>query len=150
MAGCYSGNAWLFKIDTFENNRPAKPTHVYNENTFQLAVSSTDPDGDKIRYGVSWDNNGVVDMWTDYYNSGEEGSINCFGKDKPAYVIAEDEHGGQSEWVMAKAKDVFDVESDWATLEVSIPKNHAISTPLFSILENHPHMFPILRHLMIP
>ena len=104
VAGFNTGGAWLFKFEDFENNMPSKPTHVYNENSFQLKVASTDPDGDRIRYGISWYNNSVVDKWTDYYDSGEEGSINCFGKDKPAYVIAEDEHGGQSEWAIEKAK----------------------------------------------
>jgi len=104
VAGGKSGEAWLMKLEDFENNIPAKPTYVYDKNSFQLKIASTDPDGDRIRYGISWYNNKVVDEWTGYYDSGEEGTINCFGKDKPAYVIAEDEHGGQSEWVMAKAK----------------------------------------------
>lgn len=50
--------------------------------------------------------------------------------------------------VIVKAKDVFDKESDLATLEVSMPKNSAICTPFFSILKNHPHMFPILRYIL--
>ncbi len=124
-----NGGAWLAKIEDFENNMPSKPSHVYDKNSFQLKVTSIDPDGDRIRYGISWHNNGVVDEWTGYFDSGEEGSINCFGKGKPAYVIAEDEHGGQSEWVMAKAKVK--------------PFN-----PLLQWLERLINQFPILEYLL--
>ena len=116
------------KIEDFENNPPAKPTQVYEKESFQLKIASTDPDGDRIRYGISWYNNGIVDEWTDYFDSGEEGTINCFGKDKPASVIAEDEHGGQSEWVMAKAK----------------PFN-----PIWQLLERLIESFPIFEYLFI-
>ena len=119
-----NGGVWLGKIEDFENNIPAKPTQAYDKNSFQLKVASIDPDGDRIRYGISWYNNSVVDEWTGYYNSGEEGSIDCLGKDKPAYVIAEDEHGGQSDWVMAKAK----------------PYN-----PILQLLEQLIDKFPILE-----
>jgi parallel beta-helix repeat protein len=52
--------------------------------------------------------------------------------------------------IRAKAFDAYGEESDWATLEVSMPKNKAINTmPLFlRFLENHPYMFPILRILI--
>ena len=106
VAGSKTGGAWLFKFEDFENNPPSKPTCVYDKNSYQLKITSSDLDGDRIRFGISWYNNGVVDEWTGYYDSGEEGTINCFGKDKPAYMIAEDEYGGQSEWVMAKAKPI--------------------------------------------
>jgi len=50
--------------------------------------------------------------------------------------------------IKAKAKDVQGAESDWATLEVSMPKNKVINRPLLKFLENHPHLFPLLRQLM--
>ena len=128
VAGLNNG-IWLLKIEDFENNLPSKPSHRYDETWQHLKVASIDPDSDRIRYGISWYNNGVVDEWTDYFDSGEEGSINCFGKDKPAYVIAEDEHGGQSEWVMAKSKVK--------------PFN-----PLFQLLERLLNEFSILEYLL--
>ena len=53
-----------------------------------------------------------------------------------------------------KAKDVFDEESDWGTLEVSMPKSKAINTmPLFlrfleNFFERYLNAFPILRQLL--
>ena len=49
--------------------------------------------------------------------------------------------------IKAKARDTLGEESDWATLTVSMPKNKIIN-PFERFLENHPHLFPILRQLM--
>ena len=51
---------------------------------------------------------------------------------------------------LAEAKDTNELESEWATLEVSMPKNKPRSHfQLFCrFLENHPHLFPVLRHLL--
>lgn len=40
--------------------------------------------------------------------------------------------------------------NDYCTIQVSLatPKNKAISTPFLNFLENHPHMFPLLRQLL--
>ena len=50
---------------------------------------------------------------------------------------------------MVKARDDFILESDWSTLEVTVPKNKLIN--LFSwfqhFLEQYPRLFPILRQL---
>jgi parallel beta-helix repeat protein len=51
--------------------------------------------------------------------------------------------------VKVKAVDIFGGESDWATLEVSMPKNKPyFNTPFLQFLENHPSMFPLLRQLL--
>ncbi len=65
---------------------------------------STDPDGDRIRYGISWGDSSGVDEWTEYYESGEQASFDCFLRRKPISVVAEDEYGARSEWAGTKAK----------------------------------------------
>jgi hypothetical protein len=49
-----------------------------------------------------------------------------------------------------KAKDIYNAESAWATLEVSMPKNSAFSFNFFfsQLFERFPNIFPILRHLL--
>jgi len=48
-----------------------------------------------------------------------------------------------------QAKDEHDAESNWATLEISMPKNKPIvKTPFLDFIANHPHMFPLLRQLI--
>jgi len=87
-----------------EDQPPDKPTCAYDKTKDELVVTATDPDGDQIRYGVSWNNNQSVDKWTEFYDSGEEVTINCEGKKGTIGVIAEDIYGAMSDWVSQKPK----------------------------------------------
>ncbi len=79
-------------------------------------------------------------------------------EEKSPYYVASDSsenytHVWNSEGtynIEVRAIDYYGEESDWATLEVSMPKNKAIDiNPLFlRFLENHPHLFPLLRQLL--
>ena len=44
-------------------------------------------------------------------------------------------------------EDIHDVESDWGTLDVTIPRSRAFNTYLQCIFERFPNAFPILRHI---
>ena len=48
--------------------------------------------------------------------------------------------------VIVKAKDVMGEESEWGTLEVSMPKNKIIN-PFERFLQGHPYMFLLLRQI---
>ena len=50
--------------------------------------------------------------------------------------------------IRAKAFDAYGEESEWATLEVSMPKNKSVNTLFLNFLENHPYLFPLLRQLL--
>ena len=52
--------------------------------------------------------------------------------------------------IKAKTKDVYNAESAWGTLEVSMPKNSAFTFNFFfqQLFKRFPHMSPILRHLL--
>jgi len=121
-------------VEQYEpNNTPNKPTCRYDKDNNELVVSTTDVDGDQIRFGVSWDNDGNVDDgdWTEFHDSGEEVRIDCGDHKGTAGVIAEDENGAQSSW------DSVDVNSK------------AKSYPIFAkLLELFPNAFPILRALL--
>jgi hypothetical protein len=93
---------------------PSNPTVAYNKENDELTVSATDPDGDQIRYGVSWGNNQTVDKWTGFYNSGEEATIDCEGHEGTVGVIAEDSTGLQSGWVSVTPKNKVII---WSFLE---------------------------------
>ena len=100
---------------------------------YTYTFESTDPDGEGIYYYVSWMRDSG---WFGPYHSGETMSLDLSWAGEMEYTIH------------AKARDTFGEDSDISTLEVSIPKSNPISTPLFSILENHPNMFPILRYIL--
>lgn len=92
------------KIDFSTGAAPTTPTVSYNKQNDELEVTSTDPDGDQIRYGVSWNNDQNVDKWTEFYNSGEKAKIDCEGRKGVVGVIAEDSTGAQSGWVSVKPR----------------------------------------------
>jgi len=121
------------------NNPPDKPTVDGTTNGkvseyYEYTFTAFDPEENNVYYYVEWGDD-TNSGWIGSYNSGEQKTLNHCWDEKGTYIIR------------VKAKDVFDSESDWATLEVSMPKNK-ISNPFERFLENHPRMFPILRQLL--
>jgi len=120
--------------------KPATPTgpiqgKVRKEYAYQTA--SNDPEDDRIQYGWDWNGDKTVDEWTDYYNSGETVTTYHKWNKKDVYnlfVVARDEKGQISDW------------SD--PLPISMIKNKVINSPFLQFLENHPHLFPLLRQLL--
>jgi hypothetical protein len=105
-------------------------------NSYPYTFTSTDPNGDQVSYYIKWGNGDVTD-WTAFQDSGPPGySESHTWDEQDTYTIE------------AKAKDTFDVESDWATLTVTMPRNRAMNRPFLNFLQNHPNLFPILRLLL--
>ncbi|RLF30389.1 MAG: hypothetical protein DRN07_08675, partial [Thermoplasmata archaeon] len=106
------GPTWSFT--TKANSPPARPTlsgpsSGYTGSSLGFSASSTDPDGDRIKYGFDWNNDDTVDEWTSLYNSGVTASKSHSWSSAGSYsikVIAEDEHGLQSEWSTVKTVTV--------------------------------------------
>jgi hypothetical protein len=115
------------------NNPPNPPTITGTINgkagaEYEYSLTTTDPDNDAVQYYIDW-GDGTYEDW--------------FGAATAKHIwSAEDDYT-----IKAKAKDTYDAESDWSTLEVSMPKNKVINTPFLNFLENHPHMFPLLRQV---
>ena len=88
----------------------ASSTIAYVGNSIKFYVESEDGDGDKIRYGFDWNNDDIIDEWTDWFNSGEKAT-----KDKIWYsagnynvrAIAEDENGMRSKWSNIVTVDII-------------------------------------------
>lgn len=87
------------------NNLPNKPTVTFNSLRNTISIIGTDNDNDKVRYGVSWNNDQTVSQWTDYVASGTEEIIDCSNRGESVSIIVEDEYGGQSEWVSVNQKN---------------------------------------------
>lgn len=102
---------------------------------YKCSLVSTDPDGDNITYYVGWGDQCGVTFWYGPYPSGEEIEIAHNYTYKYTFSIntmAIDEHGA---------------ESNMTYFQVSIPRIGL--TPLFMrLLEQFPHAFPILKHLL--
>ena len=101
---------------------------------YPYVINSTDPEGDDICYLINW-SDGSQDE-TDYYTSGEEIAINVtIPSEKGSYVIFK-----------IKAIDIFGAESNWATLEVTVPRSRAaLNTLVLWFLKQFPLLEVFLR-----
>jgi len=115
---------------------PEGPTSGAINTEYTYITSTTDPDGDELYYLFDWGDD-TYSEWVGPYESGETAeAIHTWTKkgDYDIRVKAKDERGVQSEW------------SD--PLPISMPKNKSINTSFLRFLEQHPHMFPLLRQLL--
>ena len=82
------------------------------EHTFQLSV--VDPDDDEVYYFIDWGDE-AYSGWIGPYASGETITTSYTWREDGVYLVK------------VKAKDEFDVETDFVTLKVTIPKSRTSS-----------------------
>ena len=133
---------WVY-IDT-ENHPPETPTLTgrqrgKNGTAYSYTFSSTDPDGDDVKYYLNWGD--------DYWFGGAAGWIGPFESDED--VIFEktwNEKGNYT--VRVKAQDKYGAKSEWATLSVAMPVLYNIPMQSFwdILFEWFPDAFLLLRH----
>lgn len=94
-----------------ENHAPNDPSMPTGPSTgdvgtsYSFITSSTDPDGDDIKYGWDWDGDNIIDEWTGFYESGETVTLSHQYISAGTYhikVVAEDEEGAQSGFSSSK------------------------------------------------
>jgi PKD repeat protein len=132
-----SDTIWIYIQET--NSPPNTPTidgptSGETDTSCEYTFSAIDPDGNDVYFYIEW-GDGTDSGWIGPYESGEEVTKTHIWNKRGNYTIK------------AKAKDVFDEESDWGYLEVKMPKNNIIN-PFERFLEQHPYMFPMLRQLL--
>jgi outer membrane protein assembly factor BamB len=119
------------------NKPPNKPTirgfHYPLPNyPYNYHFLSTEPEENPIWYYVDWDD-GTNSGWLGPYSPGKEITLQHAWPDEKVYIMK------------AKAKDIFDDESDWATFKINQPRNRATYNSLFlRLLEQ----FPILQKIL--
>ena len=101
---------------------------------YEYTFNSVDPEGRDVMYYISWGDGDSE--WTDYFPSGEDAIIKHTWNKQGDYSV------------VALAMNTDNSISSWSTLEVAMPKNKAINSPFLQFLENHPHLFPLLRQLL--
>ena len=117
------------------NHPPSKPTlqapsSGYTGYSITISAKSSDEDEDKIKYGFDWNNDGVVDEWTNYYNSGVTAGVSHIWNNEGTYsvkVIAEDEYGMKSEWSDVKNIVIskYIPPNQPPTIKITYPSNNA-------------------------
>ncbi len=99
--------------------------------------SAVDPESEELYYWIEW-GDGTSIEWFGPYASGNELTKSHNWSEEGDFNIR------------CKCKDPSGNESEWGTLEVTIPKNKQFNMNSFFLkfLENHPRMFPKLRQLL--
>jgi hypothetical protein len=98
-------------------------------------TTTTDIDGDPIYYWFDWDD-GTNTGWLGPFPPGAPVSANHSWTTKGTYEVK------------VKAKDIFNMETTWATLDVTMPRNLVFDGSFFRVfLENHPFLSSLLSFL---
>jgi hypothetical protein len=133
-----SSDALLVKYAAYgENNAPNAPiitgeTSGIAGKEYEYTFNAVDPDGGDVYYWIQWDDGCPSVEWIGPYPSGVDVKLNHTFENQGTFTIG------------AKARDVFDAESDWGELTVTMPRNRiATNNLLVRILEQ----FPLLRLL---
>ena len=125
-------------VITIENAPPNMPMVSGETNgkvgvSYVYSASSIDPDGDRVSYWFEW-GDGANYGWIGPYDSGTTVNGSHVWSEEGTYIVK------------VKAKDIHGEESTWATLEVTMPKNHQINS--YSLLQKILELFP--NTLLIP
>lgn len=113
---------WIIWLLDSLNEPPFAPTingpDSGNPNVpYTYTFHAYDPNFDNVSYYIEW-GDGTLTDWTEFQPSG---------------VYSED-HAWSEEGtytIRAKAKDIYEAESDWSTLQVSIKKSKLLTNSLF-------------------
>ena len=90
-------------IPTIEGPTTGKPGSIY-----KYTFETIDPDDDNVYYYIDWGDE-TCEEWIGPYDSGEQIFANHQWAEQGIYNIR------------AKAKDIYDAESDWGALEIEMP-----------------------------
>jgi len=132
------GWGYLHAFGPVESNSPPDAPTISGETNgnvgeeYWYAFTAVDPDNNPVSFYIDWGDG--TEGWTREHAS----------REKYYYEHTWSEQGDYT--IRAKAKDVLGEESDWATLEVTVPKNQQSSSMWYlEWLER----FPILQKILI-
>ncbi len=113
------------------------PTSGKPGTAYIYTISTTDPDSNKVSYYVDWGDN-TNSGWVGPYTSGEEIELTHTWAKKGTYTVK------------VKAKDIYDEESDWNLLEITVPRNKFIINSIFiRFLEKFTERFPLIKQILL-
>ena len=138
----YEGAAcYLHCFGTVENNQP--PEMIFLDGTINGVVSeiyeyefyADDSNNNPVAYYVDWGDD-TNSGWTIDYIHLQSVFLWHRWSEEGTYTIK------------VKAKDTVGAESDWMTLEITMPVNQQIHNSwLIQFLQNHPNLFPKMRFI---
>lgn len=117
-------------IAVSSNNPPSKPTLTgpiagHANESYDFTAIATDPDGDTLRYGFDWDNNGIIDQWipsSTYVSSGTP-QIGVYSwltaGSKTFKVLAQDSKGAISPWSVVHSLELTSCTQSYSCTHVN-------------------------------
>jgi len=137
----YTAESPVWSFTTRPNTAPSNPSiNGEVEGKFGVqynyTLKSEDAESDEVYYFVEWGDR-TVEEWIGPYSSGENVTVGHIWEERGEYTIR------------VKAKDNFDAESDWTTLEVSMPLKRMMFRSLFDLfIHGFIHYFPLLENIL--
>lgn len=107
------GGKGILKLNFTVNNPPVKPL-IDGENILKYGkeylynITSYDLDGDNVSYYIDWGDN-ISNNWSIFLPNNQTYFVNKTWNKKGIFIIK------------VKAKDIYNLESEWSTLEVKVP-----------------------------
>jgi subtilisin family serine protease len=104
---------------------------------YNFTFVSNDINNDDIaEYIINWNDGTGDETIKGPFPSGIPQTTNHKWTSKGTYIIK------------AKAVDIYNAESDWATFDITIPRDKAINRPILNFLQSYPNLFPLLQKLI--
>jgi hypothetical protein len=131
------GPVWYFTTKQGINNPPDTPT-ITGPTKFkpnqekEFTFETTDPNGDQYYYYIDWGDGNIID-WQGPYESGTIYFASHQWSEKTVFTIK------------CKAKDIYGFESDFGTLDISIPRSKILNSYLLMFIQNHPNILTFLQ-----
>lgn len=141
----YYVEKFLFNVTALQSDFPTNNYHpdapILNgppkgnsEKTYEYSAISFDPDNDGLYYYFDWGDG--------------TGDISAMGKFGESKVVTHSWKEEKSYIIKVKAIDEHGADSNWTTMEVTMPISKAIIRPFLNFLNQHPNLFPVLRMLL--
>jgi hypothetical protein len=127
-------DAFIYKINPFDNGQPSKPTisgtrNVKADREYTYTASSSDPDGQQLFYMWDW-GDGNYSEWDD----------------SPRATYSWPDPEGIE--IRVLVKDFYGYESEWSDSFKTKPYTNTLDIPIFDILKNHPLLFQLFQRFL--
>jgi rhodanese-related sulfurtransferase len=109
-------------------------TSIRVKRAYDFKFNATDPNEDGVKYFIDWGDN--FTKWTDYDYSGKQVTVSHTWTKRGNYIVR------------AKAVDFYGNESDWAILEITVPRTISVKILFHEFLERLLERFPLLERVL--
>ena len=111
------------------------PTSGRPNTEYYYKFVSENPSNFDLYYYIDW-GDGTNSGWIGPWDSGIEITNSHSWITKGSYII------------QAKVKNKYDFESDWGSLEVTMPRTKVVNGPILNFLDHYPILYQLLQRFL--